>query len=75
VLEPEVILMDEPAANIDAQSILSIEEAIRAIQKKINSMIIMTTHSLTQANRVSPDIISIKEGRVVDFVHELEAAR
>ena len=75
VLEPEVILMDEPAANIDAQSILSIEEAIRAIQKKINSMIIMTTHSLTQANRVSPDIISIKEGRVVDFVHELEVAR
>ena len=75
VLEPEVILMDEPAANIDAQSILSIEEVIRAIQKKINSMIIMTTHSLTQANRVSPDIISIKEGRVVDFVHELEVAR
>jgi len=75
VLEPEVILMDEPAANIDAQSILSIEEAIRAIQKKINSMIIMTTHSLTQANRVSPDIISIKEGRVVDFVHGLEVAR
>ena len=73
VLEPEVILMDEPAANIDTQSILSIEGAIRAIQKKINSMIIMTTHSLTQANRVSPDIISIKEGRVVDFVHGLEA--
>lgn len=70
VLEPEIILMDEPAANIDAQSTLSIEEAVKNIQKNFNSIIIMTTHSLTQAYRISPEIISIREGRIVDFVHE-----
>jgi len=66
VLEPEIILMDEPAANIDKQSTLFIEEALKDIHQKINSIIIMTTHSLTQACRVSPEIISIKGGRVVD---------
>jgi len=70
VLEPEVILIDEPTANIDTQSIFSIEETIRDIQKKVNSTIIMTTHSFTQAYRMSSEIISVREGKVVDFVHE-----
>lgn len=70
VLEPQVILLDEPAANVDSQSVLSIEETVKLIQKKTKSIVIMTTHSLTQAYRMSPDIISIREGRIVDFVHE-----
>lgn len=70
VLEPEIILMDEPMANIDAQSTLSIEEIVKGIQKKSNSVIVMTTHSLTQAYRISPEIISIRQGKIVDFVHE-----
>lgn len=70
VLGPEVILMDEPAANIDAQSTLNIEDAVRDIQGRLNSIIIMTTHSLTQAYRMSPDIISMREGKIADFVHE-----
>ena len=70
VLEPEIVLMDEPAANIDAQTTLSIEETIKNIQRKLNSIIIITTHSLTQAYRMSSEIISIREGKVVDFIHE-----
>lgn len=70
VLEPEIILLDEPTANIDDQSILSIEEAVKNIQNRFNPIIIMTTHLLSQAYRISPDIISIREGRIVDFVHE-----
>ncbi|MBL7071424.1 MAG: ATP-binding cassette domain-containing protein [Candidatus Omnitrophica bacterium] len=70
VLEPEMVLMDEPAANIDAQSTLSIEETVKKVQQRTSSIIIMTTHSLTQAYRMTPDIISINKGRVVDFIHE-----
>lgn len=70
VLEPEIILIDEGVANIDAQSTLSIEETMKDIQKKFNSVMIMTTHSLPQAYRISPEVISIREGRIIDFVHE-----
>lgn len=70
VLEPEIILMDEPAANTDAQSTLLIEETVKNIQKKVNAIIIMTTHSLAQAYRMSSDIVSIQEGRIVSFIHE-----
>ncbi len=70
VLEPEMILMDEPAANIDTQSMLSIEKTVKNVQKRNNSLIVMTTHSLTQAYRMSPDIVSMREGRIVGFVHE-----
>lgn len=70
VLEPEVILMDEPAANVDRESTLLIEEIIKNIRKKYNPIIIMTSHSLTQAYRVAPNIISIKKGKIADSINE-----
>lgn len=68
VLGSDLILMDEPVANIDAESTLSIEETLKDIQRRFSPIVIMTTHSLNQAYRMSSDIISIKEGRIVDFV-------
>ena len=69
VLEPQVILLDEPSANVDSQSISSIEGLVKLIQNKTKSIVIMTSHSLSQAYRMSSDIITISEGRIVDFVH------
>jgi tungstate transport system ATP-binding protein len=68
VLEPDIVLMDEPVANIDQESTLSIEETVKTIQKRTNSIVIMTTHSLDQACRVSKDLISIKDGRITSSI-------
>jgi len=70
VLEPEVILMDEPAANIDKESTLSIEGMIKGIQKRYNPLIIMTTHSKTQARRISHEVITIKKGKLANPSYE-----
>ena len=70
VLKPEIILIDEPDANIDALSKISIEETIKKIQKERNSVVIMTTHSLKQAHRMSPRIISMRDGKVIDSGEE-----
>ena len=70
VLKPEILLLDEPTASIDAQSVSAIEETIGKIQRELQSVVIMTTHSLSQAYRISPDIISLAQGRIADFVHE-----
>lgn len=66
VWEPKVILLDEPTANIDAQSTLSIEKIIKQIHKTLDSLIIITTHSLDQAYRISSNTISLREGKVIN---------
>tara|TARA_B100000700_G_scaffold242309_1_gene269894 strand:- start:1283 stop:2131 length:849 start_codon:yes stop_codon:yes gene_type:complete len=50
-IEPDVILMDEPCSALDPLSTLKIEETIHELKK--NYTIIIVTHNMQQANRVS----------------------
>ena len=50
-IEPEVILMDEPASALDPVATLRIEELIRKLQKRFTIAIV--THNMQQAARVS----------------------
>ena len=70
IFEPEIILMDEPTANIDFQSELFIEDRVKNIQKTLRSILILTTHSFNQAYRMSSNIISMNSGKIMDFVYE-----
>ncbi len=66
ILEPDIILLDEPVANVDVRSIAKIERIVKDVQARLKGIVIMTTHSMDQANRMSSDIISINEGRFND---------
>ena len=50
-IEPDVILMDEPCSALDPLSTLKIEETIHELKK--NFTIVIVTHNMQQANRVS----------------------
>ncbi len=50
-VEPEVILMDEPASALDPIATLRIEELIRSLKE--NYTIVIVTHNMQQAGRVS----------------------
>lgn len=50
-LEPEVVLMDEPASALDPISTLRIEELIRELKQKYT--IIIVTHNMQQATRIA----------------------
>ena len=50
-VEPEVILMDEPASALDPISTLKIEELMQELKK--NYTIVIVTHNMQQAARVS----------------------
>ncbi len=50
-IEPDVILMDEPCSALDPLSTLKIEETIHELKR--NFTIIIVTHNMQQANRVS----------------------
>ncbi len=64
-VEPEVILMDEPASALDPISTASIEELIFELKK--NYTIIIVTHNMQQAARLSDYTAFFMNGKLVEF--------
>ncbi len=64
-IQPEVILLDEPASALDPISTLKIEELI--IQLKKNYTVIIVTHNMQQAARVSDYTAFMYLGELVEF--------
>lgn len=63
VLNPEVLLLDEPTANIDHDSLSGFEQLLRSLAK--NGMtVIMSTHDPAQAKRLHGNLIKIQNGTV-----------
>ena len=65
LLNPRILLLDEPTANLDPNNAIMIERAI-ASRKKEDEIIIMATHNLAQARRLADEIIHIYNGRIVE---------
>ena len=64
-LEPEVLFLDEPTANLDPGATREIETAIASIGAA-GTKIIMVTHDLGAAKRLADEIIFMHNGRVLE---------
>lgn len=64
-IEPEVLLLDEPTANLDPVSTSKIEELISAIIHKYNTTIIMATHDMSQGQRLADRIGVLVDGEII----------
>lgn len=67
---PSVILLDEPTASVDVENQIIIERIIRDISRKNGITVILTTHDLIQASRVTDKYIFLYEGRLARSKHE-----
>jgi len=65
VLEPEVLLLDEPTANLDPVSTAKIEQLISYIARKRNTTMIMATHDMSQGQQLADRIGVLLDGRLV----------
>ncbi len=63
--EPEVILMDEPASALDPVATSKIEDLIEDLKKKFT--IVLVTHNMQQAARVSDYTAFFYEGYIIEF--------
>jgi len=70
VIEPEVLFLDEPTANIDQKHIDVVERIIKKIKKEIKTTVIFTTHDLSQAYRLADEVISLLDGKIIKQVPE-----
>ena len=64
-VEPEIILMDEPASALDPKSTARIEDLMAQLKK--NYTIIIVTHNMQQASRVSDYTAFFYEGKLIEF--------
>ena len=64
-LEPSVLFLDEPTANLDPSATRTIEEVIDAMARS-GVKIIMTTHDLGQARRHADEVVFLHKGRLIE---------
>lgn len=64
-IEPEVLLLDEPASALDPLSTLKIEELIHELKEKYT--IVIVTHNMQQAARVSDYTAFMYMGELIEF--------
>jgi len=68
LLDSNVLLLDEPTANLDPNSAIIIEKAIVS-QKSSPRIIVMATHNLNQARRMADEIVHIHNGEIVEVAN------
>lgn len=71
VLEPEVLLLDEPTVSLDPASVEAIEELILAAHRR-GTKIILVTHNMAQARRLADEVVFLEQGRVVEHSPALQ---
>ena len=73
ITRPEVLLLDEPTANLDPVNTELIEKLILAIHKKFHTTIILSTHDMIQGQRLADRMGVIMNGRIVQVgsIHDI----
>ena len=64
VLEPKVLLLDEPLSNIDTKLRETVRNEIRKIQKKLGITMIFVTHDQEEAMSISDRIVVMNQGKI-----------
>ena len=69
-VQPEVLLLDEPFANVDASRISRLEALISEINHRLGTTVIFSTHNVGQAFRLTSRVVTLVAGQVAEFGHE-----
>jgi tungstate transport system ATP-binding protein len=72
VLQPDVLLLDEPTANLDPYNVGLIEEIVTNLNRERGTTLVLVTHNVFQAKRLAHRVALMLESQVVE-VAEVEA--
>src|SRR5690606_6419057 len=67
VMEPEVLLLDEPLSNLDAKLREQMREEIRTLQRRLGVTIVYVTHDQLEAITMSDRIAVMNNGRILQL--------
>ena len=66
VLEPQVLLLDEPTANLDPYNVGLIEDIVKDLNHCQGVTLVLVTHNVFQARRLADRVVFILDGQVVE---------
>jgi phosphate transport system ATP-binding protein len=67
VMEPEILLLDEPTSSLDSKAASVIEELLLSLRR--NCTLIVVSHYLDQVSRIADRIVLLAEGRFTEKKH------
>jgi len=65
VLEPEIVLLDEPTAHVDRDNERLIEQAIRQLHGRTGTTVILASHNARQAMTLADRVVTLVRGRLI----------
>jgi ABC-2 type transport system ATP-binding protein len=65
ITQPPVLLLDEPTTGLDPRAKLEVQELIRVMREKLDVTIVLTTHDMTEAEKMCDKVAIIHNGKVV----------
>ncbi len=66
VLQPDVLLLDEPTANLDPYNVGLIEEIVTNLNHRRATTLVLVTHNVFQAKRLAHRVALMLEGQIVE---------
>jgi tungstate transport system ATP-binding protein len=66
VLQPDVLLLDEPTANLDPYNVGLIEDIVRQLNQDRGTTLVLVTHNVFQARRLAGRVALLLEGQLVE---------
>ncbi len=67
VMQPEVLLLDEPTANLDPYNVSIIETILREENQNLGMTMVLVTHNIFQAQRLAQRTALLWDGRLVEI--------
>ena len=67
IMEPEILLLDEPLSNLDAKLRINIRAELRQLQQRLKITTIYVTHDQAEALALSDRIAVMNEGKIVHY--------
>lgn len=66
VLQPEVLLLDEPTANLDPYNVGLIEKIVLNLNRLHHTTLVLVTHNVFQAKRMAQRVALLLDGKVIE---------
>jgi phospholipid/cholesterol/gamma-HCH transport system ATP-binding protein len=67
ILDPEIVLFDEPTASLDPLMSLSVAELIKSTQLRLKKTYVIISHDIFVMFRIADTIALLSDGKIVDY--------